>query len=232
MRIWTKAEIINKVEADLDLQEEALITAGEMTGYLEEAVEDCEALIHTIDEDYFLARATLALTAGVSVYTLPSNIYASKIRTIMYLNGPLRYSIDRIRSYMEFQTVAEIDLYPSSNPNYRYLLVNQDGPTGVQIELHPVSQETSASNVTIWYLREANRMQLDTDVCDIPEFINYLIAHIKRSCLAKEQLGVAPPEATAMVEKQEKKLLDTLTNRVPDNDDTVQMDMSHYWEHE
>lgn len=228
---WTKKQIIDKVSADLDLQEESLITASEFQGYLHEAIGDCEAIIHNIDEDYFLRSAPVALQQGVSRATLPVGIYASKIRGMIYRDGTLRYPIRRIRTYQEFETLTELDINPTATEDLSYILVNDDATTGVEIEFHPSPAVTAASFVTLWYLREANRPVLDSDVCDIPEFINYIFAHMKRSCMAKEGLGVAPPEAHAMVQTQEDRMKSTLKNRVPDNDTEIQLDLSHYWEH-
>lgn len=231
MTTWTKLAIISKVESDLDLQEETIITDSEMSGYLNEAISDCEALIHTIYEDYFLTKVSLPLVLGQSLYTIPANIYASKIRGIVYRNGPISFKIKRIHPMDEFEEVSDLDYLPDSNPEYKYLLVNNTNTDGVQIELHPPSQETSLTNVTVWYLREATQLSADADVCDIPEFINYIFAHMKKSCMAKETLGVAPPEAVAALEKQEQKLINTLTNRTPDNDNEIPADLSHYEEH-
>lgn len=231
MTAWTKIDIINKIEADMDLQEETIITAAEMGAYLNDAIADCESVIHTVDEDYFLTRASLALVQNQSLYSLPGGIYASKIRGIMYRNGPLSFEIKQIRKFHEFARASDIDYTPSSDPIYKYILINTSNVSGVQIELHPPAQETSASNVTVWFLREASRLSVDTDVLDIPEGINYIFAHMKRSCMAKETLGVAPPDAVAAVEKQESLLINALQNRVPDQDNTIQLDLSHYAEH-
>lgn len=231
MTTWTKLAIIDKVEADLDLQEESIITASEMATYLNDAIADCEAVIQTVDEDYFLTKASLALVQDTASYSLPTDIFASKIRGIMYRNGPRAFEIKQIRKFKQFAEASDIDYSPTSDPEYKYLLVNTSNVTGVKIELHPPAQETSASNVTIWYLREASRLSLDADVLDVPEGINYIFAHMKKSCMAKENIGVAPPSAIADLERQEELLINALQNRIPDEDNTIQLDLSHYSEH-
>jgi hypothetical protein len=228
---WTKKKIIDKVLLDLDLQEETGITPSEMEGYLHEAIGDCEAIIHNIDEDYFVRSRALPIVAGVRRVSLPADIYASKIRGMIYNDGSKRYAIKRIRPYQEFETLTELDINPSSEDELRYLLVNDDAATDVQIEFHPAPAITSSTVVTLWYLRDASRPTADGDLCDIPEFINYIFAHMKRSCMAKEGLGVAPPEAHAAVSKQESRMTATLENRTPDNDSELQLDLGHYMEH-
>jgi hypothetical protein len=231
MTTWTRAAIIAKVELDLDLQEEAIVTASEMGGYLNDAIVDFQALAETLDEDYFLTKTTLALVQGQSLITLPANCYASKIRGIEYRNGPLAFEIKRLRKFHEFARASDIDYIPAASPIYKYILLNNSNTAGVQIELHPPAQETSASNVTLWYLREATQLVNPTDVCDVPEGINYIFAHMKKSCLAKENLGTAPPDAIAALEKQEQLVTNALQNRVPDDDNEIQLDMSHYQDH-
>lgn len=231
MASFTKKQIIDKVEADLDLQEEEIITASEMQGYLHDAIGDCEAIIHAIDEDYFLRSRPLVVTSGVRRVALPSDIYASKIRGMIYNDGSKRYGIHRIRAYNEFETLTELDVNTTSEDELHYILVNDDATTDVQIEFHPPPTFTSSTIVTLWYLRDANRPVSDADLCDIPEFVNYIYAHMKRACLAKMNMGVAPPDAHAAVQKQESRILGTLKNRVPDNDSEIQLDMSSYWEH-
>lgn len=231
MTAWTQAAIIAKVESDLDLQEETHITASEMAGYLNEAIGDFQALAETLDEDYFLTKVSLPLVQGQAVYAVPANIYASKIRGIIYRNGPLSFEIRRIRRFHEFAKISDIDYIPVSNPTYRYELINTSNVSGVQIELHPPAQETSASNVTVWFRREATTLVNPTDVCDVPEGINYIFAHMKKSCMAKENLGTPPPEAVQALEKQEVLVTNALQNRVPDDDNEIQLDLSHYTEH-
>lgn len=231
MTTWTKAAIIAKVESDLDLQEEAIITATEISGYLNDAIRSCQAFLEKLDEDYFLTHSPLALVQNQSLYSLPAGIYASKIRGIMYRNGPLAFEIRRIRKFHEFARASDIDYIPVADPTYKYILVNNSNTAGVQLELHPPAQETSASNVTVWFLREASALTLDTDICDIPEGINYIFAHMKKSCMAKESLGVPPPDAVSALQMEESLLTDALQNRTPDQDNTIQLDLSHYAEH-
>ena len=47
MRFWTTSEIVEKIERDCDLEEELFIQSTEMLGYINEAIDDAEAVIHT-----------------------------------------------------------------------------------------------------------------------------------------------------------------------------------------
>lgn len=232
MATWTKADIVDKVELDLDLQEEKIVTPGEMTGYVRAAVRDARAIIENIEADYYLAKAALSLVLGQDTYSLPDGIYSSKIRAIIYDEGAggRYYEIKRIRQLQKFLKIAEESRFSSEQADYRYFLLDQSATDGVKIKLSRPSSVTSSSLATIWYLREANDLLLDADVCDIPEFIDYIFAHVKKSCLTKMNNGVSPPEAEAELEKEEKRMVDTLESQTADDDTTVEQDLSHYEE--
>lgn len=230
----TKLEIISKVELDLDLQEESFCTPAEMTGYLNDAVRDARAIISNIEEDYFLASANLPLVLGSDEIVLPADIYASKIRSIIYNEGGTGgryYEVARIRNFHKFLRQVELARDSTNESDYRYFLTDLSAASGVKVKLTPASRITNSSYMTVWYLRDAAVLSADSDVCDIPEFINFIYAHMKRSCLTKMNNGIAPPEAQAVVSLEEKRMVETLSQMTPDNDDEIQSDLSHYQEH-
>jgi hypothetical protein len=82
------------------------------------------------------------------------------------------------------------------------------------------------------FLRNANRLDgTDEDLIDIPEFINFIIAHVKVAVADKEAGQPRLMTALADLEKQRKIMTDTLTGRAPDNHDEVEQDLTHYQEH-
>lgn len=225
----TYAQALLKVEQDLDLEEEIFIQGTEMLGYFNEAIRDCEAEILTINEDYFLTNALLPLVLGTALYALPTGIYASKIRSIIYSNGTIIYPIERIRTPRRFLDRALL-LYASPTDYYQYLLFNPSAAVGAQIEITPPSKETSSGNVTIFYIREIAEIVLTTDLIDIPEFINFIYAFVKGRCKQKENAGVMPGDAQTEIDIQRKMMVDTLSNRVPDDDTEIVKDISAYQE--
>lgn len=243
MKLWTYAEIKQKVQSDLDLQEETFITPDEMVGYCNEAIHEAESEILTIYEDYFLSSTPLTLTTGVSLYSLPSNIYAQKIRGLVYSNGSVQYTIRKIRGSFKFEDLQMIQTY-SPNDDYRYLLTNSTAGVQSKILLAPPSRETGAY-VTVWYIRNAQRILtaaesgiLPTDantagqlatILDIPEFSTFIIDFMKCKCLAKDNDGRLDDQIAALA-KQREMLVSTLTNQVPDDDNRIQMDLSFYSE--
>lgn len=223
MREWTWSEIKEKIQDDVDLQEEDFIDETELLAYANEAIDDVEAEIHTLYEDYFLTSGALTLTADVKTVTLPTDIYAWKIRKIIFDDGSQKYPIKKLKRIESIPDVQSGDLF-------RYLLRN-DSTDGMQLYLYPTPTATDSSSVTIWYIRNARRLTADATICDIPEFVNYVIQHMKVRCYEKEG---HPNLAQALAERERLKILmiETLENREDDEDDEVEADFSHYQDHE
>ncbi len=220
MTPWTLLEIRTKVENDLDLVDEIFITPAELLGYINEAIDNAEAQIHTIYEDYFLTFDNLALVQGTATYDMPADIYANKIRCIPYSNGSDIYEIKKWRK--------PLSLIPLVQPTdwYSYLPINT-GASGYQMQLIPASQETSATNVTRWYIRNAKVLVNDVDTCDIPEFISYILQFVKMRCYEKEG-NPNTIKAIEDVEREKNLMIETLTNMVDDEDTKIIIDPSFY----
>lgn len=228
MRIWTYSEIKTKIEEDLDLEDETFITDNELLAYANEAVDEAEAEIHTVYEDYFLTKASLALVQGTEEYALPEDIYGNKIRRIMYRNGGDVYTVARIRDWRKFEEYT-LELAYQSSTRYRYFIINST-VGAPKIVLSPPAKETSAANVTIWYLRNANRFTDDDSECDIPEFVSFVIQYMKVRCYEKEGNPLVQ-KALADLEQQRAQMNATLTAMVVDDDNEMEPDLSIYNEH-
>lgn len=241
MKLWTYREVKQKVEADLDLMEETFITPDELVGYCNDAIHEAESEILKINEDYFLSQASLSLVQGQQTYSLPDGIYAQKIRSLQYVNGAINYAVRRIRGANKFDILTMVQQY-GPNEDYQYLLVNNNPGTQNQILLAPPARE-SGPFITLWHIRTAKKVptaadegieptdpntdgQLDT-VLDIPEFTNFIMEFMKCKCLAKDTDPRFEMQVAAM-EAQRKLMVDSLTQQVPDDDDTVVPDLSFY----
>lgn len=227
----TYGDIRDKLVREHDLADETFVDEDEMLGYYNDAVDEAEAEIHGIYEDYFLSRAFIALELGTELYKLPSDIYANKIRRIVYNNGSLTYEIKRLRDWKKFIQKADMDVFGQNTQYYSYFLQNTSAAAGVELLLTPASLETSEENLTCWYIRNANRATTDSDVCDIPEFTTFIYAHMRCSIRRKEFNGEIPSIDIQALEQQRKLMIDTLTAMVPDDQTEVETDMSHYWDH-
>lgn len=219
-KTFTWLELKTKVENDLDLIDEKFITPAELLGYANEAIDEAEQEILTIYEDYFLTNEVLPLVAAQADYDLPVDIWAHKIRQVLYNDGTKKYPIRRIK---QLEQVNEVTANEST---YRYLIVNSLA-SGPKIRLFPASLETSANNVTIWFIRNAREITLDADLVDVPEAHKFILQHIKLRCYEKEG-SQQQNKAQQDLERERKLLVDSLSAMVPDEDNYMQMDTSFY----
>jgi len=228
---WTLSDIREKVESDLDLQDEQFIDPDEFKSYVNAAIREAEAEIHklNLEDQYFLSHAFLALTTGVGEYALPEDIYATKIRSIQYDREDKSYEILRFRGKKAFEDFLYWRRYGTETTDYKYMLTNVRG-VGPRIAIAPKSFETSSEVVTVWYIRNALELDADTDECDIPEFINFILQFVKDACKNKEVFTPDAPPSPAL-EKQRQLMIDTLTEQVPDGEaGAIIPDVSHYEE--
>jgi len=232
MQYITYADINAKVRRALDLQDELFITSEEMLDYCNDGIDEIEAEVHTIYEDYFLSETTIDLVQGQSLYELPTGIYAMKIREIVYNdNSGTIYKMRRMQPYDRLEVQQFAERY-STTDWYKYYIINNtaaDINDTPQIKLVPASQVDLTGGLIVHYLRNANRMTGDTSVCDIPEFAAVVMQYMKVRCYEKEghpNLELAKVD----LERLREKMRDTLSNMVPDGDSTIPLDLSFYEE--
>lgn len=221
MTLWTWSQILTKVKDDLDLWDEDFVDDTMLLSYANEAIDEAEQHVITINEDYFLQSSNLALTTGTSEYSLPTNIYANKIRRIFYVNGTEKYEIKRVRNLDDILDVSDSEAY-----KYQPIM-NSSG--AARIKLFPASRETSSTNVTVWFIGNAKTLSATTDEMNIPEAVHFVIAHMKLRVLQKEG-NQAQVQQAQELERQRQLMIDTLTSMVPDDNNQVLADLSFYSE--
>jgi len=226
MKYWTWAEIRAKIEGECDTEDEDFVRSPELIAYCNEAIDEAEAEIHTLYEDYFLSYKDITITSGdefIDIATQIPDIYADKIRRILFKVGDTSYTVKRLKDWKKFENKADLDL-SSSTADYSYFIVNKT--VGVpQIMLSPKAHESGT--IKVWYLRNANRITMDTDICDIPEFINFIFAYLKVKIFGKEG-HPGYPETLERLENERVRMNAVLSNRVPDDDNEVELDLRIY----
>lgn len=228
MRYVTYKEIRQKVERDLDLQDELFISPEEMIGYANEAIAEAEAEIIGTVPDYLLTSSSLPLIAGQSEYALPEDIYANKIRGVIYNSGSTVFPIKRVRSWNQFERIA-LQNQSQSEGEYQYILKNPSAVQGVKLVLIPAARETAGNVVTLWYLRSVARVESDDSVIDLPECAAFVTQFIKVRAYEKE----GHPNlqmAISVLEHQRVLMQETLADMVPDQDTAIEMDLDAYEE--
>lgn len=228
MRIWTYEELDAKVRQDLDIEQETFIQTSEMLGYANEAIDEAEAEILKLHQDYFLTSDALTLVSGTDAYDLPADIYGGKLRGVIYRNGSTRYMVQKYRRMDKFAKIMDDSIGSGAN-FYKYYIRNSS-TLGNQMVLVKTPVESGAF-ITRWYIRNAARMVDGTSRLDIPEFANFVLTCMKGMCRAKDNGMVMPADAAAMIQQQRQMMVDTLGEMIEDDDDTVEGDFSHYEEH-
>lgn len=226
-KVWTYQEVVTKVRNDLDMTDELIVTASEMLDYCNAAIEEAEAEIKGLYQDYFLNFYDVPLVGGQSIYTLPTDIFINNIRGTVYQNGAVMYEVKQIKGQHKFLKIAFGQYITASTDDYRYFLTNPSVAVGYQFNLVPVSRDTG-NFLRMWYIRTAARVALPTDPIDIPQFAQFIIEFTKGMCKAKENGGQMPPDAASAIEQKRKLMVDTLTQMIPDNDDFIEQDHSIY----
>ena len=221
MSTFTWANIRDKVQGDLDLVDEDFITEDQLLKYANEGVQKAASEIVGLYEDYFLTKKAITYTAGVRVASdLPTNMYADKIRAVIFDNGSKKYLVNRIRR------LQETAFFENETDDLRYLLLN-DETNGVEMNFYPIPQDTSSTNMVMWYIRDAKILVNTTDVCDIPEFVEFVIQYMKMRCYEKEGHPNYDDSKKEMMSLK-KDMVTTLENRVDDADTEIIKDYSFY----
>lgn len=170
-KFWTFEEAFDKVKADMDIDEEdpdeTFITLEEFIGHFNEGIDEAEADIHKIDEDYFLTRDYLLCVEGQSEYPMPENIYADKLRRVRFNDGTSKYDVKKLRRKDMFELVDELEDGNNASSDYRHYIRN-DTPGERKFVLLPPARETSvippmspvSAFIRRWYIRNANRIPM------------------------------------------------------------------------
>jgi len=226
----TYADLLQEVEDDENLEGENFIESTELLALFNRGIAKCERHIHTIYEDYYLDYTNLNLVEDESEIALPTDIYASKIRRLLYENANDRYEIKRLRTTKAFIDKSFTDYESNSTENYKYLLVNKSSSDGTKIVLSPASRETASDRLKCWYLRHAERLDgTTTQLVDIPpECYDYLVQFVKTEAIKKEIGNPKLMEAKQNLKELEYDMITMLKNRIPDDDDFIEQDLTHY----
>lgn len=241
MKLFTYQDLETRVRNDLDLNDSNnFIGSEEMVSLFNEALLDGESEIMSLNQDYFLKQATITLVQGQSAYSLPTDIYGQKIRSLMYVNGPKIYPIIRIKELHEFYKYEEVNYYATGETEYGYILLNQTAGLESKISLAPPAIE-NGPYVRIYYIRHAQRIPLIGEngatratqlatIVDLPEWADYMVQFVKCRCYEKEM----DPRLSAALEalaNRKKMMVESLSKQVVDNSDDIPVDIQFYTEH-
>lgn len=226
MKAWTWGEMLAKVEDELDLAEETFIDSAELMSYGNDAIDEAEQMILLLYQDYFRTQYVLPLALGVSAYELPPTIYAHKIMQIWYKLNNLTYKVVRIK----MRDIPYVQPYD----DYRFDIEDTGlGTTngGAQLVLYPASREADLGQtlrtVTVWFIRNANRLVNSSTIIDVPEANKFIFAYIRERVFAKEMHPLLQ-DAQAKLQMERDALKQVLDQLCPDEDEVLEPDLAFY----
>lgn len=207
----------------MDLVEEDFVDVdAEFTDYVNEAIDEAEAEIHNLNEDYFLTSQNMSLVSGTASYVLPTDIYANKIRHIQYKQTNTQsYTVMRIG-------IEKLKFIDETNPSQEFCYHLENSLSGgVKIYFHPTPAITNSTYMKMYYIRNASRVSEDDDTIDIPEFIEFIFAFI-RVKIARKEMSPLLGSYEESLERQRSLMRETLDQMIPDADQTIEADVSFY----
>lgn len=230
----TYADILARVEDEMDTLDEDFVSASEVLGFANRAVDQCESKIHQICEDIYLTKAYLALTAGSPIVALPTNIYNNRVRALLYKNGNYIYQLEEFQGENLFLEDEVRNVSPNATEEYRYLIKNDSASVKPYIYLSPVAQETilaADQRFVCWYIRNANKFTTGTDICDIPEGADFIVEYMKKSVAEKEKDFEAAAAYGQNLLALENDLISMLNQRADSRRGKIKPDTSWYYDH-
>lgn len=214
----TLSEIKRKIELEHDLLEETFIGDEELTGYINDGIDVAESIIIRLMEDYYLDYSDW--TDIVEFNELPENIYANKLRKVeIKLAGGEITPISKnfhLRDKNNSAWAQETKYNIINRAGYKpVLMINDNG------DLNPIQ-------IRYHYIRNANRLVKDTDICDLPEItMQHLYAFVRKRCFEKEKDPMAKVSESDIIAFTN--LIETtLSNMVDDESPIIEPDLSFY----
>jgi len=223
----TLKEIRDTVIADLDLYEEDFADSTDLDRWIRDGVAIAENSIHALYQDYFLSVTGEVTLDGSSTIDYPSDIYMNKIRSILHTdNSGTIYEIKKSRSIKADTMYEMLNTSAGLSQVLRWFPINT-ASEGRKIRLTPASSVTGT--IVTYYIRNAKRLVADDDVCDIDEFARVIEQHTKTQAYLKD--GDPRAADSAMLEKSYiTEMEQSLGDMAADNDNELDVDLSHYEE--
>lgn len=190
---WTLADIINRVNKDLDLEAETFYKPALMTETVNSAITDVEKIVINQYNDYLLAYQDYNLTVDQELLTLPTDLYMFRIRGIYFKKS----GFDTIQNTDdEFYKIRKISLEDIMDVNsrspYKYRLFN-NASSGQEIQIYPPirNEDVGTARIRIFYIRHFARLSNLTDVLDVP-YPEYIKDFVRRFVMVKEGHPLLP----------------------------------------
>ena len=232
----TYSDLKTKIEMDMDTEDEDFVQDTELMEYFNDGIRDAEGQIHKLglEEIYYLTYDNPSVILGTAEYALPTNIYGNKLVKCIYNDGSRVFPIRELKGKRRFEEIETQNNYPVSLPIYKYYLRNvytNDTTQATKWGLVPTPSETSSTHFKRWYIREANKLEATTSVCDLPDAcLNFLYAYVAWRIWGKEG-DVRANDAKQELENQRALMIQVLSDMTPDEENEIEMDFDLYRDH-
>lgn len=231
MEFLTWGDIKAEVQKDLGIEGDPEYDEQELVNMCNRAINRVESKVIQLQQDYFLTRLepNIAVSKDVLEYDLPTDVYANKIRRVFWdQTGYNRKRLYRAKNIDDMEQMRDWDSY-NFKRKLRYMILNS-ASAGRKITL---SYSDSDAELVVYYTRNANRFNAtdgDGQICDIPEFVDAVIAHMKYQVEYKDK------SPTVTISKQEyldiiDELTSSLGQAVNDEDMMIEPDTEIWDDH-
>jgi len=210
----TLSQIRQRVKDLVDAESADFVTDNEIDRYINAGIKKCEAWIHKLNEDYYKKDYTMTLVNGTAEYSLPGDIYAQKIRRVMWDDGSDIYEVLPLKD-------EEIPYVEDTDP-FKYRLVFNNSNAKV-FKLYPTPDENDSSSMIMTYIKDAASLSSDSDETDVPEFSQVIIDFARYRILQKEITNPMLADVKTDLRESIDLMVSTLQQSVPDGNNEIEL---------
>lgn len=231
MTYRTFGDLSLQIQKELDIEDEEFIQGTELIGYFNTGVTivESELLKLGLREEYLEGEALISIVSGQRQYDLPADIVDTKVRKIVYKNGPTIYTMDPLRGEDKFEGEDMLNQYNTSSEYYRWEILKLTEVYTLRVVPTPELSVTNAMRMLYW--RSLNRYTDDSVNCDMPTpCYEFLLAYVRYRVYKKETHVNTASEKDDMGSMLQL-MRDTLSGQIADPTiDIIDQDLTLYEE--
>jgi hypothetical protein len=217
--LWTLDELVTKIQNDLELHEEVFVTPGDITSFINDAIDAAEQIIIDLFSDFFLTYVDLTVKAGQTIIDLPNDLFESRMRGIYYNESGWSTTQMANQQYYKVKKMSlELNGYVQQNDAWQYRLVNSSSLTQ-KLFFFPAIDVDSDDRFRLWYIRRALRLKEPEDLLEKGLRPQYILSHAKCAIMQKEGDPSLDVELGNLA-KQEQALVSALSRLTDDDEDS------------
>lgn len=240
-RLYSKHDLWENAGANTYTQfREGFVKEDELIEFANNAIEELNAMINNLYEDYYLTNTIIPLVADTGEYFLPENIYADKIRKVFFIEDNRAHEVTRAKDLSDIKYF--LTTQQQANKPYKYILLNQD-ENGTRLRIFPTPKQNFPNEIHLYYIRDVIKLEyydalgaklpqedIDNQRIDVNEFGKYIFLKLSEYVYEKEKDPMVQ-KAITDIQRYEQIIIETLSNRVPDENDELLLDKTYLSEY-